>query len=123
GVDEAKVRDDGALRGQPERGLRGCGVARMEPLEVDGVRDHRRADAEDVRDVVVDRDRRCRQTADRASYEPGAAIGTAFGERGAKVPDDGEPLPPRQPRGRNQRRVVEVDEFEAVPAEGPAELP
>ncbi len=46
----------------------------------------------------------------------------ALGQRRAQVPDDREPLALREPGGRDQRRVVEVDELEAVAAQRPPEL-
>ena len=121
-VDEAEVRDHRPPGGEPERGLRGGLVARMEALEVDRVGDDRRADAEDVADVVVDRDRRRGEVADRGAHELRAPVAAAVRQRGAEVPDDGQPLAARDPRGRDQRRVVQVDELEPVPPQRAPEL-
>src|SRR4029079_11992514 len=51
-----------------------------------------------------------------------ATVAAAVGERRAEVPDDREPLVPREARGRDQRRVVEVDELEAAAAQLAPEL-
>ena len=116
-VDEAEVRDDRAVRGQTERGFGRRGVARVEAVEVDRVRDDRRADAEDVRDVVRDRDRRRRELLDRGANERRARVLAAVRQRRAQVPDDRQVLPSREPRRRDQRRVVEVHELELVAAQ------
>ena len=117
GVDEAEVRDDRPVGGEPERRLRSRRVAGVEAVEVDRVRDDRRADAEDVRDVVRDRDRRRRELPDRRAHERRASVLAAVGERRAQVPDDRQVLLTREPRRGDQRRVVEVDELELVPPE------
>ena len=120
-VDEAKVRDDRAFCGQPQRRLcHGC-VTRPEALEVNRVRHHVGADPEDAPDILVDRDRRRREAPDGVAHELRAAVHAAARKGRAKVPDDRNRFAPRQPGRGNQRRVVQVDELEAVPAERPAE--
>src|SRR5205085_1154046 len=76
-VDETEIRDDRPLRWQPKPHLRGRLVAWPEPLEGDGVRNHERADAEDARDVVVDRNRGRRKAPDRSADELRAAVDPA----------------------------------------------
>jgi len=120
-VDEAEVRHDRTSLRQSERALRGLVVAGVEAIEVDRVRDDGRADAEDSRDVVVDRDRGRGEVADRGPDELRAPVAPAVGQGRAQVPDDRQALVPRQHRRRNQRRVVEVDELEAVAPERAAE--
>ncbi len=68
-IDEAEEGDDRQIGGQAERRARGVAVAGPEALEVDRVRDDRRADVEDLGDVAVDRDRRRRELANRAADE------------------------------------------------------
>ena len=53
-----KNETTGRSAGQAERALAAAGSPGWKRCEVDRVRDDRRADPEDVRDVVVDRDRR-----------------------------------------------------------------
>ncbi len=121
GVDEAEVGDDRPALGQAERALRGLVVSRVEAVEVDGVRDDGRADAEDARDVVVDRDRGRREVADRRPHELGAPVPSAVRQGRAEVPHHRQTLVARQHRSRDQRRVVEVDELEAIAPERAAE--
>src|SRR5581483_494624 len=53
-IDEAEEGHHRNLGREAEGELRPPGVARPEPLQVDRVRNDRRADAEDARDVLVD---------------------------------------------------------------------
>ncbi len=111
-VDESEERDDRQICREAESLTCGVALARMEAAQVDGVRDDRRADPEHVRDVVVDRDRRRREAADRASDHSGAAVAAFARQRRAEVPDDGQPFASREPRRGDERRVVEVHELE-----------
>ena len=116
-----KYETTGRSAGRPSAAFAAGGVAGLEAVEVDGVRDDRRADAEDVRDVVRDRDRGRRELPDRRADERRARVLAAVRQRRAQVPDDGEVLAAREPRRRDQRRVVEVDELELVAPQRPPE--
>ena len=122
-VDEAEERHDRQIGRKPERRARGCRVAGAEALQVDRVRNDRRADAEDLGDVAVDRDRRRREVSDRLPDQARAAVAALLRQRRTKVPDDRQARAPGEPRGRDQRRVVEVDEAEALTAQRVPELP
>src|SRR5437764_663954 len=75
---------------EPQRGLRGRRVPGTETVEVDGVRDDGRPDAEDVADVVIDRNRLVRIAADRGAHELRASVGASLGQRRAQVPHNGK---------------------------------
>src|SRR5581483_10426760 len=73
-------------------------------------------------DVPIDRDRRRCETPYRSAYQRRAPVPAALRERRAQMPHDRKPLPTSQERSRDQRRVVEVHELEALAAKRPAKL-
>ena len=121
-VDEPEERDDRELGRKPERRARGGAVSGPEALQVDGVRDDRRADAEYLGDVAVDRDRRGREFADGAADEGGAFVLALLRQRRAEMPHDRKAFAAREKRGRNERRVVEVHELEPLASQRTPEL-
>ena len=82
----------------------------------------RQPDREALRDVAVDRDRRVAPALHHRGDRARAAVAALAGERGAQMPDDLRAVAVRDHRGREQRRVVQVDDREAVRAHQPLEL-
>src|SRR5207253_10929881 len=80
-IDEAEEGDDRQPLRQAERRPRRVALPGMEPLQVDRVRDDRRADTEDVGDVVVDRDRGRREPRDRVADQSRPPVAAARRQR------------------------------------------
>ena len=113
-ADEAGEPDRDAILRQAER------LAAVAAVSRDGQRDRvvddrdGQVDREARRHVAVDRDRRVAPALHERGDRAAAAVASLARERRAEVPDDLRAVAVRDPRGRQQRRVVQVHEREVV---------
>ena len=115
-TDEACEPDRDAVCGQPEQRLAACAGDRGLGLAGNAVVDDRdgQPDRKARRNVGVDRDRRITPALHENGDGPAPAVAPVACKCRAKMPHELCPVAMRDPRGTEQRRVVQVHEREPV---------